>query len=114
MADDFGDLFVDGLVLEVDDFAHDIVCELVIYELLHVVDDLVYQPVLLHQASSFQASLHHAAALLVTGDLQAILDDRLVNWVFVLISGQDVQTGLDHVISMYVHCQLVNIVSNCH
>ena len=114
LADDFGDFFVDGLVLEVYDFAHDIVGKLVIDELFHVIDNLVDQPALLQQTSSFQTGLHHAAALLVPGNLQAILNDRLVYRVFVLIGGQNIETSLDHMISMYVDCQLVNIVSNSH
>ena len=114
LADDFGDFFVDGLVLEVYDFAHDIVGKLVIDELFHVIDNLVDQPALLQQTSSFQTGLHHAAALLVPCNLQAILNDRLVYRVFVLIGGQNIQTSLDHVISMYVYCQLVNVVFNSH
>jgi len=88
--DNFGNLSVDWLVFEKDYFADHVVGKLVIYQFFDVIHNLVYKTALLHEATGLQALLHDAAGLLVFGDLEAVSNDSVINWVFVFIFAHDV------------------------
>ena len=112
LADDSCYLKVDGLIVEIDHFRDNVIRKLVIYQFFHILDHLVYKLTLLLKRACLQASLHHTATLLVLGNLQRILDDRLINGLFMLVFYQNVKAGLDHMVSVDVYWELVNIISD--
>ena len=103
LTDNLGNLFVDSLILEVDNFTHDVVGKLIIDQILYVIHNLVYQSVLLWLTTSLKTCLHYAATLFVSSDVKTIVYYCLVYRVFVLVSCKDIKTCLNNVVSMNVY-----------
>ena len=74
---------VDGEVFERDHFTDDVVGKLIVDEVFHVLHHFIDKPSLLLRAAAFQASLHDAAALFVPGNLETVLNNSFINWLFV-------------------------------
>ena len=106
------DFEVDACVLEGDHFTDDVVGELIVNELPDIFDYLVYEPFLLVRAATFEAGLHHAAALLVSGNLETVEDDGFVYWLFVSWAHEHLQACLDHVVAVNIHREVQHVVLN--
>ena len=104
------DFEVDACVLEGDDLTDDVVGELVVDELPDVFDNLIDKPFLLVGAATFEACLHHAAALLVSGNLETVLNDGFVYWFFVSWAHEHLQACLDHVVAVNVDGEVQHVV----
>ena len=102
LRNNFGDFEVYVGVFEGNDFADYVVGELVVDELSNVLDNLVDQSFLLLAATALEARLHHAAALLVSSNLEAVVNHCFVDWLLVSWANEHFQAGLHHVIAVDV------------
>ena len=110
MRNNLRDFEVDACVLEGYHFTDDVVGELIVDELPDILDYLVYEPLLLVSAATLEARLHHAAALLVSGDLETVEDDGFVYWLLVGWAHEHFQACLDHVVAVDVHREVQHVV----
>ena len=94
---------VDLGVPEVDHFADHVVRKFVVQKLLQVPNHFLHDRHLLALAPSLQARLHHAAALLVFGDLPSVLNDGCINRLFVFIPSEDFEASLHHMVAVNVN-----------
>ena len=110
LTDNLCNFFVYCLIFKINDFTYNIICKLIIYQFFNVIDDLINQSVFLWLTSCLETCLHYTAALLVSGYVETISDNGLVDWILVFIFGHYIKTCLDNMISVYVNWHVINVV----
>ena len=78
----------------------------------HVFDNLINKPTLLNHTPIFKTNLHDATALFISGYFERVLNDGVVDWLFVFIFCENVEAGLDDVVARNVDGEIQNMVLN--
>lgn len=106
LANDFTDFSIYVVILEFNYFTNHIVSKLIMDEFSYIFDNLVYEPTLLDHAPVFKTNLHNATSLFVSGYFERILHYGFIDWLFVFIFSENMQTCLDDVVPRNINCKI--------